>query len=905
MKINPCWFVVLIAFLLLSSYASASVNVFWLRGTKTLPEAPYYSMNSSPPNANSAKADLSVNTKIGENEWVRWYSSGFSQNLLISGKVYVWFSKMGISNDSGSWKWILYELDPLNNTEELLAESDWAAFPDNSENESSAQIPVPALIEARHKLKLVLKYNSVNGGGKANLSLDEGSEGTNTVWNTSEGLTFTAYNVKSAGIIQFNLCGESADCGTDIDCDDDNPLTGDKCLNVGSCDASCSNLECITKCKFDSDCDDGSALTNDKCIDAGVCDAYCSSESCELACNSNKDCSDSNPFTTDICLFVGTCMSECENKMCAPECSKNADCDDGDSGTADVCVGSESCNTVCWNSLSCGNGVCDEGETKCNCPGDCGSCEGKWSICGEMQCNGLSCENAVDAECCGNGLCELAESAESCALDCATAFSAEVVAPKDGEFFLLGSDFVLNLRLSDGNVSVLDADIAAKGFFGEVVLLDDGEHNDLAINDGVYGNKIYVSGDVSGGVKPIIINVSKGADEIYVLKEVVVASRLSLELRAVKDSYAVGEEINLGGFVKRGGVGIKTSVGIGITLGGQAIHEEMVYSNEDGFFEASYKSNFSDPSGNWIISADAKDTSGNSGHAEQKISFMAPSVLNIVEINFIGGPKEKYYRGESIALFLEIIDQSGEKIKGADVKILTASNDLVSFVEEGGGYRSTVPVEIDAELGNQRYVISALKIIGDELFGGEKSFEAEILESELLIDILEPKQRNFAIGDIIKFHVRLSYSGNRPVEEAFIETTIGNDLIEMQRHGSGVPGEFIAEYRVSSDNYFVYSITAHDLFGNSVEKDVEFTSSGISPIYLLQENLIIILSVSLIIVLFLIHQKRKASRKDMKTELMMKIKNLQTAYFKEGAINRGEYDKIMLKYEGELKDLEK
>ncbi len=904
MRINPLWFVILIAILMLSSYASASVNVFWLRGTKTSPEAPYYSMNSSPPNAGSAKADLSVNTKIGEYEWARWYSSSFSQSLLISGRVYVWFSDMGISNDSGSWKWALYELDALNSTEELLVESDWVAFPNNSEKESFAELPVSALIEARHKLKIVLKYNSINGGGRAKLYLDEGGDGINTVWETSEGRTFTAYNVRSAGIIQFNLCGESINCGTDEDCDDDDPLTEDVCLNIGSCDASCSNIECKTECKFNSDCDDGSALTANQCINAGECDAYCSAESCLVACNSNEDCLDSNPFTADSCLFAGTCMSECENKLCAPECSKSADCDDGDSGTADICVDGGECDAVCWSSSSCGDGTCDGDETRCSCPGDCGSCEGKWSTCGELQCSGLVCENVVEAECCGNGICEAAESEESCTLDCATPFSAEVIAPQAGDFFLLGSEPVLNLQLLDGNVTVLGADVVAKGFFGEVTLLDDGEHNDKSINDGIYGNTIFVSGDVSGGVKPIIITVSKDSDKIYVSKEVVVASTLSLEMRAVKDTYSVGEEITLKGFVKKGGVGIKTGVDIEIALDGQIIYGERIYSDDDGFFEIIYKSNFSDPSGNWLISADAKDAKGNKGHAEQKISFVAPSILNIVEINFMEIPKERYYRGESIALFLEIIDESGEKIEGADVKILTASNNLISFVEEGGGYSSMVPVEIDAELGKQRYVISALKIIGDELFGGDKSFEAEILESDLLIDILEPKQRNFAIGDLIKFHIRLNYSGNRPVEEAFIEATVGEEFIAMQRLGHAGPGEFIGEYRVSSNNDFVYSISVHDLFGNSVEKEVEFSSSGISPIYLLQENLIIILGATLIIVVFLIRQKNKAGKKDRKTEVMMEIKKIQTAYFKEGSINRGEYDKIMLKYESELKDLE-
>ncbi len=67
----------------------------------------------------------------------------------------------------------------------------------------------------------------------------------------------------------------------------------------------------------------------------------------------------------------------------------------------------------------CGNGVCDEGESNCTCPNDCGSCEGGCGDCLGYACVNSGCACTAITGCCGNGVCEAPnETYMSCCTDC-------------------------------------------------------------------------------------------------------------------------------------------------------------------------------------------------------------------------------------------------------------------------------------------------------------------------------------------------------------------------------------------------------------------------------------------------------------------------------------------------------
>ena len=57
----------------------------------------------------------------------------------------------------------------------------------------------------------------------------------------------------------------------------------------------------------------------------------------------------------------------------------------------------------------CGNSQCEEGETACSCPDDCGKCSGKVSNkdCTEYYCTGDDiCAIQLILNCCRNDICE-------------------------------------------------------------------------------------------------------------------------------------------------------------------------------------------------------------------------------------------------------------------------------------------------------------------------------------------------------------------------------------------------------------------------------------------------------------------------------------------------------------------
>jgi len=107
--------------------------------------------------------------------------------------------------------------------------------------------------------------------------------------------------------------GVTVACSADADCNDNDALTIDTCLNPGTANASCDNTPCTVACSADADCNDSDAYTLDTCTSPGTCDAACTNECISIACTIDTDCDDSNVMTTDTCLNAGLCNAACDN----------------------------------------------------------------------------------------------------------------------------------------------------------------------------------------------------------------------------------------------------------------------------------------------------------------------------------------------------------------------------------------------------------------------------------------------------------------------------------------------------------------------------------------------------------------------------------------------------------------
>lgn len=89
-------------------------------------------------------------------------------------------------------------------------------------------------------------------------------------------------------------------CERDSDCDDNNNLTEDSCVEY-----SCEHNK--AKCKKDSDCDDGNIDTDDSCIKGKCKNIF------NYICKTDSDCEDNDPCTINSCV----------NKDCKKEVIKD------------------------------------------------------------------------------------------------------------------------------------------------------------------------------------------------------------------------------------------------------------------------------------------------------------------------------------------------------------------------------------------------------------------------------------------------------------------------------------------------------------------------------------------------------------------------------------------------------
>lgn len=152
-----------------------------------------------------------------------------------------------------------------------------------------------------------------------------------------------------------------------------------------------------------------------------------------LTCSLDAECDDGN-----ACNGLETCVdSACqpgEPVVCEDDglyCNGSEYCDNGVCvHTGDPCSGTDICdedNDRC-RPITCGDGVCGEGEDCYNCPEDCisGSGGGDCASCFKGICDGSchpvkegpDCSDCAPSYCCGDGVCNGEEDSTNCKIDC-------------------------------------------------------------------------------------------------------------------------------------------------------------------------------------------------------------------------------------------------------------------------------------------------------------------------------------------------------------------------------------------------------------------------------------------------------------------------------------------------------
>ncbi len=909
-------YLVLLVVLLMAGCALASENMYWIRGESVstsimgLEEKMFV---STPPNEGSEKTVIEAVTEKGEHDFAKWFSPKFPQDVMVSGEMLVWFRSLTAKEDVVDYRWVLYDRADEGETE--IVTSAWVRVPGNLQTELNALISPGYEIKAGHRLMLLLQYRGGEGGGNLKLELDEGQEGATIVWRASNGSTYSLKNVKSTAGIILGICSPEIECVKDSDCDDGESLTIDKCESAGVCGAKCTNTWCSPVCVSDEGCDDSNPLTFDSCRNEGLCSAYCENKGCEVQCSSAADCDDGDTLTSDSCKNPGTCFSFCENEGCDPGCAANADCDDSNPSTTDICVGAGGCNAVCVNLDDCGDAVCGAGETKCNCPQDCGICSETESlrICVSYSCDREACKAYPAADCCGNDICESGEDYVTCELDCKPgALELEVLGAQDGEFFLRGEQILVKVKATVDSYDVSDAEISVKGPLGEVNLSNDGRHNDDERGDAVYANLLAVGDGVEEGEHYIFIEGKRGNLARIIKHPYHIVPRLELSVSSDKDNYFLGDRITVTGSVKKRGSPVSVAMDANIVSNGTLVFNEGITPDSGGNFSFSYHSSFLDKEGPWKIAAYAVDGNRNYGFVEKAVNFTIPPSTSFLEVSVIEPVERVFRRGGSTRIMVSVADEGGAVANVAEVSAITPRGNTIALENEGAGtYTADYYFGWDFPEGRQKFEILAEKADGNTTYSGKGSFDVNISKIGLDIEVISPGEGHFRAGDYIPVELKISYPDGKLVENAGARAVIGeNEVVLEVGEGGLYRADIFVEMEYAGKNSIVFEI--EDPYGNYANGSKVVEVSGFSMMYPFRKygrSILLAGIAALLVVVILgikIARRRRISglanrRKNLETE----IKILQTQYFKEGTLSRKNYNEMMSKYEEKLDGVKK
>lgn len=225
-------------------------------------------------------------------------------------------------------------------------------------------------------------------------------------------------------------CAQDCLCGDGICADDESveSCPADCTCGNGDCDENESPESCPADCALPTE-----ASCSGKCLSEYVNNAPCQ---CDEFCLGFGDCcSDFEALCYDVSIPILCILNECN---VGGQCANDNGCATGIECLAD-CDGdnSEQCVTACVDAApnndkdevtdfgacaisegcigstmdSCGNGICDDGETSASCSEDC--------KCGNGTCDDGESFIKCPADCsCGNNVCEQSETPKSCPTDC-------------------------------------------------------------------------------------------------------------------------------------------------------------------------------------------------------------------------------------------------------------------------------------------------------------------------------------------------------------------------------------------------------------------------------------------------------------------------------------------------------
>ncbi|MBN1941557.1 MAG: hypothetical protein JW772_05240 [Candidatus Diapherotrites archaeon] len=508
---------------------------------------------------------------------------------------------------------------------------------------------------------------------------------------------------------------------------------------------------------------------------------------------------------------------------------------------------------------------------------------------------------------CGNGQCESGEPS-TCPGDCPTEpiLEINVLSPVPGQIFYRGEPVLVKIQaLVDGEKGTDLEIINSYGFFGNIILRDDGDHEDEKWKDGIYANSFQINSNDGPFIKPIFIYTKRGHSTKLDRIEIIINNDLNLNLKTDKPNYYLGDEINFSGSIARRATPIETSLELTVKDGAEKEYVIPIETDETGFFSANLHTSLIDATGNWTSSFAAADDYNNSGTITRTFEVKDPSDKSFLEIEVVEEPLLFYRRGDDLVLLVKVFDDQGNEINEASIELETPLGEKLAFDRhESNVFYVATKIPVSMPAGKQIFFVRASASKDGLVKSGDMNVSLNIKEIGITTELLEPKSNQAQIGETIIFTVRMFYENGLPVSLDKVPAKINGNEVELFSEGGGI---YSMEYIVKeSDSTIDFAINFSDSSGNPAKLQTQISVQGISFMHYLREYWHFILTAILILAVigFLLRKQIKAilemrrlKRQLAATEALL-AKNEKE--YVAGKISREEFNKFATKYNGEI-----
>jgi hypothetical protein len=245
-------------------------DVFWLRGedTQILVNGNFHnSISEGKPTEFVNETKIELNQK---NKTVEFYHEPLQTDIKLSGKAYLWISKI---KGSGKLRFNIIDFNPNSNNETKIASSQWTEIINEKPFEATAEIGESYILEKSNMLKILIELSGEKDS--AEFLLDKFEEDSETSWSAPNNEIYSIKGIRETGAILFDAYGlPPIICRSPTECQDNNASTTDICFFPDTYKSFCGNEYegCTISCNEKKDCTEKKL---GECIKPGSCSSYC------------------------------------------------------------------------------------------------------------------------------------------------------------------------------------------------------------------------------------------------------------------------------------------------------------------------------------------------------------------------------------------------------------------------------------------------------------------------------------------------------------------------------------------------------------------------------------------------------------------------------------------------------